>query len=218
MIPLSLSLRNFLSYGEEVPPLDFTQFPRRLPHRRPTATASPPCSTGLPTPCGAKPAKSRSDEELCRIGAREMRVDFDFALGEKHFRVIRSWRRTKRGVPALDLQVESDGVFRTLSEGEGINPTQRRINELLSMDYDTFVNSAFIVQGRADEFTQKNARQRKEILGRILGLGRYDQLQGMARGPLSRAPASERNPANPPRRARCRIGPARRLRIRVAHC
>ena len=49
------------------------------------------------------------------------------------------------------------------------------------MDYDTFVNSAFIVQGRADEFTQKNARQRKEVLGRILGLGRYDQLQGMAR-------------------------------------
>ncbi|MYK40622.1 MAG: SMC family ATPase, partial [Gemmatimonadetes bacterium] len=48
-------------------------------------------------------------------------------------------------------------------------------------DYDTFVNSAFIVQGRADEFTQKNARQRKEVLGRILGLGRYDQLQGMAR-------------------------------------
>ena len=26
MIPLSLSLRNFLSYGENVPPLDFTQF------------------------------------------------------------------------------------------------------------------------------------------------------------------------------------------------
>ena len=26
MIPLTLSLRNFLSYGEGVPPLDFTQF------------------------------------------------------------------------------------------------------------------------------------------------------------------------------------------------
>ena len=44
------------------------------------------------------------------------------------------------------------------------------------MNYDTFVNSAFIVQGRADEFTQKKASERKEILSRT-GLGRHDQLQ-----------------------------------------
>ncbi len=181
MIPLSLSLRNFLSYGEEVPPLDFTQFHVACLTGG-NGHGKSALLDGITYALWGQARKSRSDEELCRIGAREMRVDFDFALGEKHFRIIRSWRRTKRGVPALDLQVESDGVFRTLSEGEGIHPTQRRINELLSMDYDTFVNSAFIVQGRADEFTQKNARQRKEVLGRILGLGRYDQLQSMARG------------------------------------
>ena len=180
MIPLSLSLRNFLSYGEEVPPLDFTQFHVACLTGG-NGHGKSALLDGITYALWGQARKSRSDEELCRIGASEMRVDFDFALGEKHFRVIRSWRRTKRGVPALDLQVESAGVFRTLSEGEGINPTQRRINEFLSMDYDTFVNSAFIVQGRADEFTQKNARQRKEVLGRILGLGRYDQLQGMAR-------------------------------------
>ena len=180
MIPLSLSLHNFLSYGEEVPPLDFTQFHVACLTGG-NGHGKSALLDGITYALWGQARKSRSDEEMCRIGAKEMRVDFDFALGEKHFRVIRSWRRTKRGVPALDLQVESDGVFRTLSEGEGINPTQQRINELLSMDYDTFVNSAFIVQGRADEFTQKNARQRKEVLGRILGLERYDQLQGMAR-------------------------------------
>ncbi len=180
MIPLSLSLRNFLSYGEEAALLDFTQFHVACLTGG-NGHGKSALLDGITYALWGQARKSRSDEELCRIGAREMRVDFDFALGEKHFRVIRSWRRTKRGVPALDLQVQSDGTFRTLSEGEGINPTQRRINELLSMDYDTFVNSAFIVQGRADEFTRKNARQRKEILGRILGLERYDQLQGMAR-------------------------------------
>lgn len=180
MIPLSLSLRNFLSYGEDVPTLDFTQFHVACLTGG-NGHGKSALLDGITYALWGQARKSRKDEELCRVGATQMRVDFDFALGEKHFRIIRSWRRTKRGVPALDLQVESDGVFRTLSEGEGINPTQRRINELLSMDYDTFVNSAFIVQGRADEFTQKNARQRKEVLGRILGLGRYDQLQSMAR-------------------------------------
>ena len=180
MIPLSLSLRNFLSYGEEVPPLDFTQFHVACLTGG-NGHGKSALLDGITYALWGQARKSRSNEEVCRIGAKELRVAFDFALGEKHFRVIRSWRRTKQGVPALDLQVESDGVFRTLSEGEGISPTQQRINELLSMDYDTFVNSAFIVQGRADEFTQKNARQRKEVLGRILGLERYDQLQGMAR-------------------------------------
>ena len=179
MIPLSLSLRNFLSYGEDVPPLDFTQFHVACLTGG-NGHGKSALLDGITYALWGQARKSRTAGELCRVGATEMRVDFDFALAEKHFRVIRSWRRTKRGVPALDLQVESDGVFRTLSEGEGIDPTQRRIDELLSMDYDTFVNSAFIVQGRADEFTQKNASQRKEILGKILGLGRYDQLQSKA--------------------------------------
>lgn len=180
MIPLSLSLRNFLSYGEEVPPFDFTQFHVACLTGG-NGHGKSALLDGITYALWGQARKSRSNEEVCRIGAKELRVAFDFDLGGKHFRVIRSWRRTKQGVPALDLQVESDGVFRTLSEGEGMSPTQQRINELLSMDYDTFVNSAFIVQGRADEFTQKNAKQRKEVLGRILGLERYDQLQRLAR-------------------------------------
>ena len=80
----------------------------------------------------------------------------------------RPWRRTKRGVANLELQVEEGGAFRTLSEGEGIVPTQERIDELLAMNYDTFVNSAFILQGRADEFTEKKASERKEILGQTV--------------------------------------------------
>ena len=184
MIPLSLSLRNFLSYGEGVPTLDFTQF--RIAcltgdNGHGKSALLDAITYALWGQARKNQGERKADEGLCRIGANEMRVDFDFALDDERFRVIRSWRRTKRGVPNLELQVEDGDVFRTLSEGEGVIRTQQRIDQLLAMDYDTFVNSAFIVQGRADEFTQKNARQRKEILSQILGLGRYDQLQGLAR-------------------------------------
>ena len=184
MIPLSLSLRNFLSYGENVPPLDFTQF-RIACLTGDNGHGKSALLDGITYALWGEARKNqgerKADEGLCRIGAGEMRVEFDFTLDDDHYRVIRSWRRTKRGVPNLELQLSDAGVFRTLSEGEGVVRTQERINQLLAMDYDTFVNSAFIVQGRADEFTQKNARQRKEILGQILGLERYDQLQAMAR-------------------------------------
>jgi len=49
------------------------------------------------------------------------------------------------------------------------------------MDYETFINSAYLRQGHADEFTRATPAQRKDILGRILGLDLYDRLEERAR-------------------------------------
>ena len=51
----------------------------------------------------------------------------------------------------------------------------------MGMDYDTFINSAFLLQGRADEFTNKRPGERKEVLAKVIGLERYDQLEDMAK-------------------------------------
>ena len=48
------------------------------------------------------------------------------------------------------------------------------------MDYQTFINSAFLVQGRADEFTVKPPGERKQILADILGLSLYDEIEDLA--------------------------------------
>ncbi len=50
------------------------------------------------------------------------------------------------------------------------------------MDYDTFTNSAYLLQGHADEFTKKLPSQRKQILADILALSRYDVLEERAKG------------------------------------
>jgi len=62
-----------------------------------------------------------------------------------------------------------------------ISSTQAKINRLLRMDYETFINSAFLMQGRADEFTSKTPAERKRILGEILGLDLYDRLEERAK-------------------------------------
>ena len=49
------------------------------------------------------------------------------------------------------------------------------------MNYDTFVNSVFILQGRADEFTTRRPGERKRILSEILDLSVFDELQARAR-------------------------------------
>ena len=65
------------------------------------------------------------------------------------------------------------GEWRVLTE-HSIRETQSRIEQILRLDYDTFVNAAFFLQGKADQFTQHTASKRKEVLGNILGLEAWE--------------------------------------------
>ena len=51
---------------------------------------------------------------------------------------------------------------------------------MLGLDYDTFINSAFLRQGNSNEFSRKTAKDRKEILGSILGLNQFEKLRKLA--------------------------------------
>ena len=53
--------------------------------------------------------------------------------------------------------------------------TQARIEQTLRLDYETFVNASFFLQGKADQFTQQNATKRKEVLSNILGLEAWEE-------------------------------------------
>lgn len=116
-------------------------------------------------------ARAQRDDELIRTGAEEMAVELSFELGNELYRVVRKRKGGRgRGVPQLDFQVCSNGQWRSIAENT-IRDTQAKIEGLLRLDYDTFVNSAFLRQGRADEFTLKTPAERKRLLGEILGLG-----------------------------------------------
>lgn len=62
-----------------------------------------------------------------------------------------------------------------------LRDTQERLKTLLRMDYDSFVSSVYLRQGRAEEFTIRSPSERKEVLAEILGLSYFDKLQELAR-------------------------------------
>jgi exonuclease SbcC len=120
-------------------------------------------------------SRARRDDELILIGEDEMAVEFTFELGGQAYRVLRQRKAGKRGSTVLDFQVQDsrDGErWRSIAES-GVRATQSKIERVLRLDYETFVNSAFLRQGRADEFTIKTAAERKRVLGDILGLDRW---------------------------------------------
>lgn len=124
--------------------------------------------------------RARYDDELIRNGEKAMEVEFEFLLGDVRYRIIRKRELGRQSKSALEFQVQDDDQFRSLS-----SPTQRdtqaRIQQVLHMDYDTFINSAFLLQGRADEFTLKAPAERKRVLADILGLSMYDEYEQRAK-------------------------------------
>ena len=175
MIPIQLSLKNFLSYTEAS--LDFK---------------------GLHTACicGANGAgkssllegitwaiwgecRAVSEDDAISNGAMDVRVDFTFGMHGETCRIIRTRQRDGNG--ALEFQIQtSGGQFRTLTQ-KGIRSTQALIDDYLKIDYDTFINSAYLRQGKADEFMRKKPADRKQILADLLKLDRYEQLADRAK-------------------------------------
>lgn len=179
MIPRKLALTNFMCYRHET--LDFAGI-----H---VACLSGDNGAGKSALLDAMTwamwgkARTRRDDELIRLGQDEMEVDFTFELGEELYRVIRKRRAGKRGQSLLDLQLRDEGRWRSLGESS-IRATQAKIDNVLRLDYDTFVNSAFLRQGRADEFTVKTPAERKRVLGEILGLDVWQEYEEQAKQQL----------------------------------
>ena len=128
-------------------------------------------------------SRAKTDDELIHLGMTDMEVEFEFAVGRERYRVIRkrSKSKTRRaGQSLLDFQVAAGESFRSIS-GNALRETEHKIIDTLRMDYETFINSAYLVQGRADEFSKKEPSKRKQVLADILGLSRYDELEERAK-------------------------------------
>ena len=188
MVPVKLQLQNFLSYGTEAPTLDFNQFQVAClsgKNGQGKSALLDAMTWALWGEARKSSGKRKPDEELIRIGTRHMEVTFIFDVAGDRYRVTRSFSRSSTGKTTtsdLEFQIylpETD-TYRTLTEGH-MRDTQARIEKTLGLDYNTFINSAFLLQGRSDEFTKKRPSERKEILASILNLSKYEELAALAR-------------------------------------
>ena len=127
-------------------------------------------------------ARARRDEDLIHLGQNELSVQLDFEQEGLRYRIVRKRARAGRGSRgALDLMVYGAGDFPRLINEDGARRTQEKINEILRLDYETFVHSAFLQQGRANAFTLKTAAERKRILADILGLDQWGEYEEVAK-------------------------------------
>ncbi|RCJ38341.1 exonuclease SbcC [Nostoc minutum NIES-26] len=174
MIPVQLILKNFLSYRDAT--LDF----RGLHTACICGSNGAGKSSLLEAITWAIWGESRAaaEDDVIHAGAKEVRVDFIFHSNQHKYRVIRT--RIRGASSVLEFQIETPSGFRALT-GKGVRATQDLILEHIKLDYDTFINSAYLRQGRADEFMLKRPSERKEILAELLKLTQYDDLEERAK-------------------------------------
>lgn len=175
MIPLQLTLKNFLSYCEAN--LDFVGLHTACICGSNGAGKSS-LLEGITWAIWGK-CRAASEDDAILNGAIDVRVDFTFQIHGETCRIIRN--RQRGGSGSLEFQIQgNDGKFRTLTQ-KGIKATQELINNYLKIDYDTFINSAYLRQGKADEFMLKKPTDRKQILADLLKLDRYEELADRAK-------------------------------------
>ena len=172
MIPLHLSISGFLSYRDPVE-LDLSTF-----HLACISGANGAGKSSLldAVTWALFGVARKRDETVINLQSNTAEVLFTFTYEGNTYRV---WRSLTRGKPTrLELNLLSGGdgstpTWRPLTE-HTVRETQARLEHILRMDYETFINASFFLQGKADQFTQQRSGDRKRILGSILGLEAWE--------------------------------------------
>lgn len=176
MIPVSITLQNFMSY-RAVTTVDFSGL--RMACLSGDNGAGKSALLDAMTWAVWGKARVSRDQQLIALNATQMEVTFVFRLAGREYRIFRR-RSARGGTIEFETRAGADGEWTSLS-GDSLRHTETKIVSLLKMDYETFVNSAFLLQGKADTFTAKTPGERKKVLSDILNLADYDQLVQFAR-------------------------------------
>jgi len=169
LIPISLRISGFLSYNQPVE-VNFEAFDLA-------------CITGSN---GAGKSSlldaltwvlfgeaRRRDDSIINHQANAAEIRLDFAYESGVYRIQRSKARDKSAV--LEFSIESeDGRWKPLTEPT-LRGTEEVIRKTLHLDYETFINTSFFLQGKADMFAVQKPGDRKRILASILGLDVWEE-------------------------------------------
>ncbi|MCE9646098.1 MAG: SMC family ATPase [Chloroflexi bacterium] len=177
MIPIHLRIAGFLSYRDPVD-LNFDSFELACISGQNGAGKSSLLDAITWVLFGESRGKGTDIINL-NLDVKAAEVALTFGYEGNVFRVQRTLPRGKSTV--LEFQIQDHENWKPLTE-KTTRDTQARIEQTLRLDYETFVNASFFLQGKADQFTQKKASERKAVLSTILGLEIWDTYKDRTAG------------------------------------
>jgi len=185
MIPLKLHLKNFVSYGSTVQTINFEPY-QLICLSGKNGHGKSALLDALTWVMWGQARKTsgmnKADEAVLRLGQTHVMVSLDFLCNNQIYRIRREYSvLAHKAQTDLELGIidPGTGLLRALTD-KTIRATQDKINTVLGLDYEAFVNSAFLRQGQSNEFSKKSPKDRKEILAAILQLDQYEKIKKRA--------------------------------------
>lgn len=185
MIPVKLTIKNFMPYRGQQPAFSFEHL-----H---VACISGDNGAGKSSIIDAitwaiwGKSRATSEDDVITQGETEAAVALEFRAGDQLFLVerrrVRSKKASTAGTAALHFYIKDHDSL-TVCDGDSIRSTEAKIVDVLKMDYDTFINSAYLKQGESDSFSKAQPIKRREILTRIMNLDYWSKLQESAKAKL----------------------------------
>jgi DNA repair exonuclease SbcCD ATPase subunit len=192
MIPLSLTLKGFLSFREEQR-LDFDRDQVWLLSGPNGSGKSTVFDAILFTLYAGHRAGKADLHELINKGCDRTAVQFEFLLDGRRHRAERTAERTvdrRTGRPgytsAQQLYMwneQDDGGWQPIPGTHRQGDFNEWVREHIGLSFDAFTSSALLMQGRAEVLVAQDAeaaKRRFEVLARIVGLDYYERLHRQA--------------------------------------
>jgi len=186
MIPIKLQLRNFISYGPKLQTIDFEPYNLiclvgKNGHGKSALLDA--LTWAIWGQARKTSSSSKADEGLLRLGETNMMVCLDFITNKITYRIRREFSLIgKKPHSILEFGILDQSIpnqpaqLRSITD-KTIRATQEKIDTIIGLNYESFINSAFLRQGQSNEFSKKTPKERKDILGSILGLDKFERLK-----------------------------------------
>lgn len=172
MIPRKVVLENFLSFGTPAATVEFTD-------DEPLWVLCGPNGVGKSAVFDAmtyalfgchRGGKGQGMDDLIRHGTNGFRVEFEFGVGEREYRITRS--RGKKSVERV-FQKVSDEWKEIDTGGNSIKAWAERE---LGLTFEQFTASVLLRQGEANAIITATGKSRLMMLKKIIGVERYERL------------------------------------------
>jgi exonuclease SbcC len=109
-------------------------------------------------------------------GLDRMSAMLEFRANGRPYRVYRETRRKGQGNVRLEL-FDGDDWQPVADRGKDVTT---RIEEIIGLDYESFIRSALLPQGEFQEFLAGNREQRRKVLENLLRIDVYGRMQTRA--------------------------------------
>lgn len=191
MIPMELTLRNFLTYDDN----DGAGYRFNFRDHRlwsisgdNGAGKSTLFDVITYTLFGQHRGGAQRDEELLNKQASNFVCSFTFSHNHLLYKVTRTLaKKIKRNGEAkyesacqVELYDDQNTAWRQVPDTDSVRALEEYIRRLLGFDYDTFISSVLLLQGESDKLIRALPRERFQHLSGILDLSHYRALEDAA--------------------------------------